>query len=302
MKNIIILAIIFLVGCKEERKQSDTKGNKNTTITTADYQLVKSSKSKALLILFPGGGATSKEIKEEFNILNIASDKNISVLLMNFNRHLWIDDKDSEQLSKEIVETIEKYNLKKEKIYIGGMSIGGNVALSLSNYLYQSGSSIKPEGVFIIDSPIDLYALYESEQRDLKRKDFSEERLAEPKFIIGLIEDEFGVKDTLLVNIEKVAPVTRKTNNISNIQALKNSKLRFYTEPDTLWWEEVRQTDFNHTNAYTIQKTSEVLKNENWNNFQLIQTKDKGYRSNGERHPHSWSIVDTKDLTDWILE
>ncbi len=221
---------------------------------------------------------------------------------MNFNRHLWIKDEDTERLTKEITEIIEKNNLEKEKIFIGGMSIGGNVALTLSNYLCEFNASIKPEGVFIVDSPIDLYALYESEQKDFKRKDFSEERLAEPKFIIEMIEDQFGENDTLLLNIQKVAPVTLKTEATKNIQALKNTKLRFYTEPDTLWWEEVRQTDFESTNAYVLQKTSEILKNDNWNNFQLIQTKDKGYRSDGERHPHSWSIVDKSDLIDWILE
>ncbi|MDX6747060.1 hypothetical protein SHK09_09685 [Polaribacter sp. PL03] len=37
-------------------------------------------------------------------------------------------------------------------------------------------------------------------------------------------------------------------------------------------------------------------------NIKLINTKNRGYRANGERHPHSWSIVDEKDLINWILE
>lgn len=208
MKKASMLVTILILSCNEKSKQANTKQNINTTITTEDYELVKSSNSKTLLILFPSGGTTSKEIKEEFEILKIATDKGISVLLMNFNRHIWIDDKDSEQLTKEITETIEKNDLKKEKIYIGGMSIGGNVALTLSNYLHQIKSSIKPEGVFIVDSPIDLYAPYQSSQKDLKRIDFSEERLAEPKFIIELLEDQFGGNDSILTNIQKVSPLT----------------------------------------------------------------------------------------------
>lgn len=34
------------------------------------------------------------------------------------------------------------------------------------------------------------------------------------------------------------------------------------------------------------------LNNSNWNKIQLIKTKNKGYRSNDERNPHSWLIVD----------
>lgn len=302
MKNILILTTILLVGCKEKNKHSVTEKIESKRVTTESYELVKSSHSKALLILFPGGGSTSKVTKKEFKILKAATDTNISVLLMNFNRHLWIDNEETEHLSAQLEEIIAKNDLKKDRIFIGGMSIGGTDAITLSNYLSLLNSPISPKGVFVVDSPIDLCALYEGSQKDVARKDFSEERLEEPKFIIEYFEGEFGGTDSLLAKIQKVSPVTLKTNNIENIKGLKNTKLRFYTEPDTLWWKEVRQTDFENTNAYTLQKTSEILINDSWKNFQMIQTSDKGYRSNGMKHPHSWSIVDKNGLIDWILE
>ncbi len=301
-KYIIFLSVILLIACKNEPKKEQLEENKITKIQTDDYELIKSSESKGLLIIFPGGGSTSKETKEEFKIVKKATKKGISVLLMNFNRHLWIEKEGSEQLTKLIKEATEKNHLKTDNIFIGGMSLGGTVALTLSDHLEETNSTLKPKGIFVVDSPIDLFALYESSQKDILRKDFSEERLAEPKWIINYFEEKFGGKDSLLLNIQKVSPFTLKTININNVKNLKNSKLRFYTEPDTLWWKETRQTDFESTNAFTLQKTSEVLKNENWKNVKLIQTKNKGYRADGERNPHSWSIVDVDDLINWILE
>ena len=35
---------------------------------------------------------------------------------------------------------------------------------------------------------------------------------------------------------------------------------------------------------------------------QLITTTNKGYRDDGIRHPHAWSIIDEKDLINWCLE
>lgn len=35
---------------------------------------------------------------------------------------------------------------------------------------------------------------------------------------------------------------------------------------------------------------------------ELIITHDKGYLPDGTRHPHSWSIVDEKELIDWFVE
>lgn len=69
------------------------------TIASRTYALHKAKDSKATLILFPGGGSTSKETREEFDILTAATANNISVLLMNFNRHLFIDQKKTRKLS-----------------------------------------------------------------------------------------------------------------------------------------------------------------------------------------------------------
>lgn len=267
-------------------------------IVQESYELYKAKDSKATLILYPGGGATSKETKEEFDIITAARANNISVLLMNFNRHLWIDETTTTQLSQELETIFTENHLETENIYIGGMSIGGNVALTLSNYLHQKKLNIVPKGTFIVDSPIDLYALYESSIKDIANPNFDEERLAEPKWIVNYFEEKF-TKDSLLQNIQKVSPFTfeSKYTGVSN---LKNGKLRFYTEPDSLWWKENRQTDFESTNAYSIQQISKDLKAKNWNQLELIETKNKGYRANGERHPHSWSIVDSRELIEWM--
>jgi hypothetical protein len=35
---------------------------------------------------------------------------------------------------------------------------------------------------------------------------------------------------------------------------------------------------------------------------ELITTQGRGMRPDGNRHPHSWSIVDEKELQAWLLE
>ena len=265
---------------------------------TKNYELYKAKNSKATLVLYPGGGSTAKDTKAEFDIITSARANNISVIMMNFNRHLWIDESTTKQLVTELENVFTENEINTKNTFIGGMSIGGNVALTLSSYLHQKKSKIEPKGVFIVDSPIDLFALYESSLKDVANPNFDEERLAEPKWIINYFEEEFG-KDSLLINIQKVSPFTNK-NKYTSVPNLKNSKVRFYTEPDSLWWKENRQTDFESTNAYTIQQIASDLKSKNWNQLELIETEGKGYRSNGERHPHSWTIVDLNELINWI--
>jgi hypothetical protein len=302
MKISIFLLLILLVSCESNKTSNSAEENQIITVANSKYELFRAPESKALLILFPGGATSRTETKNEFKMIWEAPQKGISVLLMDFKGRLWIEDKDAEQLTVDITEVIEEHNLNTDNIFIGGMSIGGTVALSLSNFLSKSDSTFKVKGVFAVDAPIDLYALYKSAQKDLLRKDFSGTRLAEPKFIVRHFEDTFGEGESLLESIQKVSPVTMAKENIENISNLKEIKLRLYTEPDTLWWKENRQTDFESTNAYVLQQTTTVLTKNDWNQVELIETKDKGYRFDGKRNPHSWSIVDVKNLITWILE
>lgn len=303
MKHYIVstLFIILSFSCNSKANKNITSPENFTSevIIEDTYELHKNSVSKALLILFPGGGGNAQQTQQEFKIIDIAKQKEISILFMNYARKLWMEPEDCMSLAMDIKEIISSHQLNTDNIYIGGMSIGGNVTLSLTQHLLQQ-KILNIKGAFVVDPPLDLYALYESSIKDVKRKDFSEERLAEPKWIINYFEDVFGKEDSLLLNIQRVSPFTFKTKHISNISNLKQIDLRLYTEPDKEWWKTNRDTDFESTNTYSIQQLHSTLSQNNWNKVQLIETQNKGYRADGTRHPHSWSIVDINSLTDWI--
>lgn len=172
----------------------------------------------------------------------------------------------------------------------------------ISDYLIENQSQVQPKGVFVVDSPIDLLALYNTAQKNLKMN-FSEASLQEANWIKKYFDKEFGNPENGIDNYEKYSPFTLETQNINNLVNLKDIKVRFYTEPDLEWWKENRKNDYEDLNAFYLKKLSRKLKFEFENkNIELIETENKGYRANGERHPHSWRIVDKKDLIKWMTE
>ena len=307
MHKIFIVLILFgLISCKDNKsqeKQNTVVKAELLEIIKEDYELYKPvQQAKAVLILFGGYPENAADIKREFSILEIAKNNDIAVLLLNYNQKLWLEENEKYQLAKQLQEIIENNELPSDTIFIGGFSSGGVVSLLISNYIVgMKQFYIDPKGVFIIDSPIDLVALYASSEKNIERN-FSEISIQESNWIIETLGSTFGNPNDELKKYENKSVFTYRSNYTNNVQKLKNTKIRLYTEPDTLWWKKHRMADFEQMNAFYIKELSERLKEQGFENVEYIATHNKGYRANGERHPHSWAIVDKKDLIDWILK
>ncbi|MDP4665923.1 MAG: hypothetical protein NWR73_05025 [Flavobacteriales bacterium] len=272
-----------------------------TAIVSNDYEIVVPAKQDALLVLFPCLPCNAENTKTEFNILDIALANNVAVLLMNYNQHLWMSETEKAELEKILVDAVSKHGVNTSNTYIGGFSGGGNVSLLLTDYLKSMGSSIQPKGVFIADSPIDLFGLYENAKKTIQ-KSVSETAVEEANWIVETFDAEFGVGDTALASYSKLSPYLSKTKAMENLSHLNGLKIRLYSEPDTLWWKENRQVDYEDMNACFIEKMAISLTELYGNDhLEYIKTTNKGYRANGDRHPHSWSIIDSQDLVNWML-
>lgn len=309
MKKIVyLISCVLAVSCSNPSKQEEKKfhlsekKSEAVFFRDANYDLYSAGMdSKGLLILFPGFGGNAQRIHTEFNILKIAEEKQVSVLCMNYGNKLYMSEIEKKELEEKLGSIVEKHDLNTENLYLGGFSSGGIVSLNIGNYMSGDHKDLSPKGVFMIDAPVDLYQSYEIMLRDLNQ-DFPDWRLEEPRYFTELLETEFGTGKKLQNTLEKLSSYTIGTDNIDNIKNLRDVKLRLYSEPDTAWWRENRWVDYEGMNAYQLEILNQSLQNKGWKNMEYIQTEKRGYRSDGSRHPHSWSIVDEQDLMNWILE
>ena len=305
MKYIGLLTLlIMIISCKKELSKNNDK-DKNTAyqeVIEEGYELSSpTDEMSAVLVLFGGYPETPQDVKKQFNILPIAKENQVAVLYMNFNQKLYLEEEEKKQLAERLLGILKKHKLPLEKLYIGGFSSGGNVSLLLSSYIMEHPElDFSPEGVFIVDSPIELSALYYAAEKNLENN-FSKPSVEESTWIIEQFTTQFGNPHLNLSKYKHYSVFTLKTDDTHNISGLKNTKIRFYTEPDTLWWKQNRMAAYEQTNAFYIKKLAESLQAKQFKDVVYIATENKGYRANGERHPHSWSIIDEKNLIQWIL-
>ena len=305
-KYLIILLILGISISSKSRSLNKISNSINTEyqeIINDNYELSKPiGKINAVLILFGGFSENATAIKREFPIIDKAKKKNIAILYMNFNRKLWINENEKSELSELLQKIFKENQLPSDNVYIGGFSSGGNLCLLISNHLVKEKRRIQPKGVFIIDSPVDLLALYHLYERNIERN-FSKSSVNEANWLLNIFNKELGNPKDGIRKFEESSPFISESNYIGNVSNLNNLKIRFYTEPDTLWWKTNRQNTPEDLNAFSIEKLiTELEKKFNNEKVELIKTENKGYRSNGNRHPHSWSIVDKDNLINWMIQ
>lgn len=307
MKKLIRIVFILAVlsSCKNTKKEKIETSLKTEfqEITADNYELNTPRENiKGVLVLFPGFPHKAEDTKREFEIIESAKHNNIAVLYMNYNQKLWLENVEKQKLAKQLQDIFHENHLPTANIYIGGYSSGGNVSLLISSFLHKNKNfKLLPKGVFIVDSPIDLAALYKTSEKNIKRN-FSEVSVTECTWIIETLEKRLGNPNKAISKYQEYATYTSETKTIDNLKGLENTKIRLYTEPDTLWWKENRMADYDQLNAYYIKRLYENLKDSGFNQVEYIPTENKGYRENGDRHPHSWLIVDKKGLMKWMVE
>ncbi len=288
MKFLIGLFVwVLFLGC-----------NSSSESETREYTLIKSENEKAVMFLFPCFPCNAEHTKSEAKFIDDLVKNRITVVLLNENKKLFLSEDDEKRLGDLIKEIIFQNEISTQNIVFGGFSSGGNLALNLSGFLLEN-SSVKPQSVFVVDSPIDLEQLYENCKSDIE-KNFNNDAVQEAKFVVELLERELGKPNENIYQYLKYSPYLNSHKDKINLEKFRRLKIRFYTEPDVLWQKEQRKRTQEETNYFQLKNANEFF-TKNGLRSELILTKNRGYRTNGERHPHSWNIIEGVELINWIL-
>ena len=298
-----VILIISIFACDLSKEKETKKATSYALIIENENYILKKPQSDLLgtLILFGGYPESPEIVMEEFEIDSLANKNNIAVLHVKFNRRLWLEENEKLGLTSMLEEAFGLHKLPSDNVFLGGFSSGGNIALLLSNYLIEEKSKVQPEGIFVVDSPVNLRTLYKWFKLDAEQKS-NTELVQQSLSILSIFEKKFGDDQGGTRSYETESPFNYATRSINNLRSLKNVKIRLYTEPDTVWWKNNFDKDYDEINAFYIKELSiELEKQFKSRSVELIETKNKGFRKNGDRHPHSWSIINKQELLQWMI-
>jgi hypothetical protein len=269
------------------------------------YQaLVPEGKIKGALILLPGALEETESVWiHNKQLCRQAYDKGIITVVPSANAHICTDAPVSDFLNKTFADVIVRYGVAKDKFIIGGFSLGGTVGLRYTEMAYEDArqTAIIPCAAFSIDGPVDYITLYRQFETGIRRN-IDEEAVAEATYFIdGMYKVFGGSPEDAYINYVKHSVYTRGEPEGGNARYLATVPVRVYADPDIDWAMKYRKKDYYDMNAPDLSALVNELNRQGNDKAEFVNRLGKGYRLDGTRHPHSWSLPDADDCIEWIL-
>jgi hypothetical protein len=237
-------------------------------------------------------------------IFRFANPKGLAVAYVTTGNSLefLFEEKTYLQLENYIYKILTDYNIPKTKLLYLGMSLAGTRALKFS--LFETSEKSKhqliPKALAICDAPLDFVRFWR-ECYKAKMLNLNKVAANEGDWVTSYLESNLGgTPDTELENYIHYSPFCYTSMDQEHLKALEGTYVRAYTEPDVNWWIENRGKDYYGMNSIDLAAWINALKYSGHKHASLINTTNKGYHPNGRRHPHSWSIVNEKELIHWF--
>lgn len=291
LSSVIAAAPDHRIVCRQQFKTSNNC-----------YRLYQPAQpARGLVVVLPYYGSDANEFSSAA-LPGLLGTKNVATMVVSGSGYLMDDDLTT--LKGLIGEVLQELNLPARRLVVGGISAGGTGAVRYSEYCISGHCDARstPVAIFSVDAPLDFESWWNRAKLNLRRGN-PKSSLEESQAILGALRSAMGGSPNQVRQAYRSrSPFLASEKDGGNALLLKSVPIRLYTEPDVAWWIENMGYDYYTINA--IDQAALVLQLRALGNTkaELITTTGRGFRPPGTRNPHSWTIVDEPDLTDWIAK
>jgi pimeloyl-ACP methyl ester carboxylesterase len=253
------------------------------------------------LVLLAGFGQMPENTPPETKLHNIAYANNFLTVFYAGGNKLYADSITQLKLTRVIKDVLTRYKVKNNSFVLGGYSAGGMIAMryvELCNE-FPEKFPIQPKGVFTVDSPIDIFTIYEQLEENAKNN-YSELAVEEAIGAMRLIKNDRGIPRENISTYAKLTAFSMNKAYSQNEKYLKNCAVRTYHDVDIAWRIKNRNQTVHGSNYEVTAELINRLVLMGNDKAEFMQSYQTGYRSNGQRHPHSWSIVNEVECMQWM--
>ena len=297
--GILVAAVVLISSARGEEVRNESYAS-NYWFRAEVRLHVPAAKAGGLLVLVAG------DIREFSTALLprlLATNRVMTMIVAPARAGLLASDGMLEEIESLIGDVIGKFGSADAKVAIGGFSAGGIGAVRYAQFCVK-GERRKhtPVAVFAVDSPLDFERWFVGAEHYLQRLSLAGRDLAEDRRATNELRKALGGSPVESADAyRRHSPVTACLADGGNARLLKSMPVRIYIEPDLKWRVENWNREVHHTNVPDATALINILRLLGNKEAELITTTGAGFRPDGARNPHSWSIVDEPELAKWLV-
>ncbi len=259
-------------------------------------------KPNGVLVLFPGLGQVTENIFTDTKLPEVAYQNGYLTIGFAGRARFTADPVIQDRLNLVLNDVLEKNEVQANDFVLGGFSAGGTLALRYTELCYEFPDRfpIQPKGVFMADAPIDMYHIWALKEQDLKNE-AAEISMKEAQFVERIFRAFYkGVPSENPELFVELSPFSINEEYGTNERFLKDVAVRAYHDVDIAWRLKNRNQTVRFDNYVATSELINRLLLLGNERAEFVQTFQTGYRKDGKRHPHSWSIIDEEECIQWM--
>jgi len=239
MKNKLIMQFVWLIWTHSSLWSQDVKKyTVNESEFYSGYYLAvePADTIEGVLILIAGFGQWPEDVFPETKLEQVAYGHHLLTIAFAAGNKLYADTMTRDNLSLVVKDVLTRYKVDPTKFVIGGYSAGGMIALryvELCNE-FPDRYPIQPKGVFTVDSPIDIFTIYNQLGQSLA-DNYSPIAVEEAERALKYIRDDYGVPEEHVQVYAEFSAFSMNKAYGENERFLKNTAVRTYHDVDIAW-------------------------------------------------------------------
>jgi len=240
-------------------------------------------------------------IPPETKLHNVASVNDILTVYASVGWRLTQGTESEGRMNRLFAHVLSQYKVDSSLFAVGGFDVAGTAVLRYAELAQEHPDQyvIHPRVVFGIASPVDLGGLYQQCERQL-RKNYPSPGLGDARAELDMINKEQGVLEEHAEQYAQWTPFDHTLEAPGNERFLRHVAVRLYYDTDVEWQLKARRNGYYDTYLPDGSELIDRLLLQGNDRAEFVAAKQPGMRSNGDRNPFAFSIVDEVDCIQWI--
>jgi hypothetical protein len=253
----------------------------------------------ALIVLVPFGGPET--MIPVTRLHNLASGNSLLTVYASMGKHLLPDQETLYWVGDLLVKVSATWHIDITEFALGGSDLAGTVVLRYAEVAQEHPDQypINPKAVFSNSGYVDLASFYHRCERQI-RKNFYPPTVGDARIYLDILNKQIGSPETNPDRYREFSPFHTADTAAGNERWLQHVALRLYYDADIEYQLSTRRNSYYDTDLPDASELIDRLMLSGDKKAEFIAAKHPAFRTNGQRSPSAFSILDETDCIQWI--